>query len=305
MRYDITGVKAMFGYVRLHKPTVMMGEYEQYQGIYCTLCKRLGKRYGMLSRFTLSYDMTFFALLYMALEESEPDFCPGRCSFNPTKRCLKARNTRATDLAADVGTLLSYYKLKDTLADEGFGKRLGAWCLLPFAAAARRKAARRQPDTDRLVGEMMTRQAKLEQENTASIDRAAEPFALMLQALAAGIAADDKQRLVLERFGYCLGRWIYLIDGVDDLGEDLQKGRYNPYILARGLQPGDEDGVKATRQYALLTLNACLAECIAAYNLLDVRRFDGILRNILEQGMPAAQQRVVSGEDNKHEQRSL
>ena len=90
----------MFGYVRVFKPTITMGEYEQYKGIYCTLCKRLGKRYGVLSRFTLSYDMTFLALLQMAMEEKEADFCPSRCSFNPTKRCLKACNTAAIDRAA-------------------------------------------------------------------------------------------------------------------------------------------------------------------------------------------------------------
>ena len=289
----------MFGYVRLFKPTITMGEYEQYKGIYCTLCKRLGKRYGVLSRFTLSYDMTFLALLEMALSEENPDFAPSRCSFNPAKRCLKAGNTAAIDRAADIGTLLTYYKLKDTIADEGFGKRLGALCALPFAAAARKKAAARYPDADRAVAAMMTAQAALEAAQTDSIDRAAEPFALLLQTLAAQVAADDSQRRVLERFGYCLGRWVYLTDAVDDLPEDLKRGRYNPYIRARDIN--DADGVVATRQYAAETLNACLAECIAAYNLLDIRRFDGILRNILEQGMPHTQKRVIAGEEKHHE----
>ena len=289
----------MFGYVKLHKPTITMGEYEQYKGIYCTLCKRLGKRYGVLSRFTLSYDMTFLALLQMALADEGADFCPSRCSFNPTKRCLKAQNTAAIDRAADIGTLLTYYKLKDTIADEGFGKRLGALCALPFAAAARKKAAARYPDADRAVAAMMTAQAALEAAQTDSIDRAAEPFALLLQTLAAQVAADDSQRRVLERFGYCLGRWVYLTDAVDDLPEDLKRGRYNPYIRARDIT--DADGVAATRQYAAETLNACLAECIAAYNLLDIRRFDGILRNILEQGMPHTQKRVIAGEEKHHE----
>ena len=289
----------MFGYVKLHKSTITMGEYEQYKGIYCTLCKRLGKHYGVAARFTLSYDMTFLALLQMALAEEGADFCPSRCSFNPTKRCLKAQNTAAIDTAADVGTLLTYYKLKDTITDEGFGKRLAAWCAVPFAAAARKKAAKRCPDIDRAVAQMMDSQATLEAECCHSIDRAAEPFALLLQTLAGDIAGDDGQRRILERFGYCLGRWVYLIDAVDDLAEDLEKGRYNPYIRARGIT--DADGVIATRQYAGETLNACLAECIAAYNLLDVRRFDGILRNILEQGMPHTQQRVIAGEERKHE----
>ena len=294
----------MFGYVRLFKPTIRMGEYEQYKGIYCTLCKRLGKRYGVLSRFTLSYDMTFLALLQMALEEKDADFCPSRCSFNPTKRCLKAQNTDAIDRAADIGTILVYYKLKDTLADEGLGKKIGAWCALPFAKAAHKKAQKRVPAIDAAVAEMMTAQAEAEAIDTDSIDRAAEPFALMLQTLAADIAADGTQKRVLERFGYCLGRWVYLMDAVDDLAEDLAKGRYNPYILSRHLKKGDADGVKEARDYSLYTLNACLAECKAAYDLLEVRRFDGILRNILEEGMAHAQKRVIAGEEEKHE-RSL
>ena len=294
----------MFGYVRLFKPTIRMGEYEQYKGIYCTLCKRLGKRYGVLSRFTLSYDMTFLAPLQMALEEKDADFCPSRCSFNPTKRCLKAQNTDAIDRAADIGTILVYYKLKDTLADEGLGKKIGAWCALPFAKAAHKKAQKRVPAIDAAVAEMMAAQAEAEATDTDSIDRAAEPFALMLQTLAADIAADGTQKWVLERFGYCLGRWVYLMDAVDDLAEDLAKGRYNPYILSRHLKKGDADGVKEARDYSLYTLNACLAECKAAYDLLEVRRFDGILRNILEEGMAHAQKRVIAGEEEKHE-RSL
>ncbi|MBQ9859624.1 MAG: hypothetical protein IJO76_02980 [Clostridia bacterium] len=290
----------MFGYVRLHKPTITMGEYEQYRGIYCTLCKQMGKRYGLLSRFTLSYDMTFLALLGMALAADDPAFCGGRCSFNPTKKCLRAGNTACIDAAADIGMLLAYYKLRDTLADEGFFKKLGALCALPFAAAARKKAMKRRPATDRLVAEMMTRQAALEAENCPSVDRAAEPFALLLQALATDLSADEKQRTVLARFGYCLGRWVYLIDGVDDLPDDLPKGRYNPYIAARSLPAdADEGTIKEVQTYAVQSLNACLAECIAAYNLLDVRRFDGILRNILEQGMPAAQRRVIAKEETK------
>jgi len=294
----------MFGYVRLFKPEIKMGEYEQYKGIYCTLCKRLGKRYGVLSRFTLSYDMTFLALLEMALAPEGADFCPSRCSFNPTKKCLKAQNTAAIDRAADIGTILTYYKLKDTLADEGAGKKLSALCALPFAAAARKRAKKRRPDTDTLVAEMMAHQAALEAERCPSIDRAAEPFALMLQHLAADAAADDTQRRVLERFGYCLGRWVYLTDAADDLEEDVHKGRYNPYATARGLTADDTAAIAETRRYAGESLNACLAECIAAYNLLEIRRFDGILRNILEQGMPHTQKRVIAGEEQKNE-RSL
>ena len=237
----------MFGYVKIFKPSIRMGEYEIYKGIYCTLCKRLDKRYGLLSRFTLSYDMTFLALLQMALAEEDADFCPSRCSFNPSKRCLKVTTTAAIDRAADIGTILTYYKLKDTLADEGLGKKIGAWCALPFAAAAHKKAKKRVPTIDAAVAAMMTVQADIEAVDDTSIDRAAEPFAQLLQTLAGDIAANDTQKRVLERFGYCLGRWVYLMDAVDDLAKDLEKGRYNPYIGSRQLKKGDAEGVKEAR----------------------------------------------------------
>lgn len=293
----LKAVWIMFGYVRLHKPSITMGEYQQYQGIYCTLCKRIGKRYGVHARFTLSYDMTFLALLGMALEADEPDFCRSRCSFNPTKRCLKCRRTDKIDLAADLGVLLTYYKVHDTLHDERGPKRWGAALLYPLAALDRRRAARRRPTEDAAIATMMQNQREIERQGVRSVDRAAEPFAMMLASLAAALAEDEKSKRILDRFGYCLGRWVYLIDAADDLSDDLKKNNYNPYILSRNIQKGNENDLQDAKNYAVSSLNACLSECIAAYNLLDGQRFDGILRNILEKGMPAVQRRVITGKE--------
>lgn len=295
----------MFGYVQLFKPTIRMGEYEQYRGVYCTLCRRLGRRYGLHARLALRYDSTFLALLQMALEEASPDFCPGRCSFNPAKRCMKCGNTAAIDRAADISVLLIYYSLQDTRQDEGFWKRLGATLLLPLAALDRRRAAKRRPEADRQIAAMMEQQRQVEQAQTTSLDAAAEPFARLLSWMAADTAQSDSEERVLTRLGYCLGRWVYFMDAVDDLAEDLQHEKYNPFILSRNIQKGDETALQETRKYAQGTLNACLAECIAAYRLLTVYRFDGILCNILEEGMPAVMQRVIAGEDTIHEQGSL
>ena len=293
----------MFGYVRIYKPDLKVAEYEYYQGIYCSLCKQLGKRYGFLARMTLSYDFTFLAMFRMALDDRCAGFRKGRCAFNPLKKRTCCCDNEHIPFAADVATLLVYYKLKDNLADEGFWKSLPARLLLPFASHARKKAVRKQPELDRVIRECMQKQAALEKARTASIDAAAEPTAQMLAYLSSLPARDDKERRILERFGYCLGRWIYLVDAVDDLPEDLEKGRYNPYILSRYLENGQPEALEETRRYSLLTLNACLAECLAAYNLLTVRRFDGILRNVLEQGMPSVQRQAASGQSEKASKR--
>lgn len=283
----------MFGYVKTWQPELKMGEFELYRGIYCSLCKQLGKRYGLLSRMTLSYDFTFLALFRMALDERCAGFHKSRCSFNPLKKRTCCSDSPHIAETADAATLFVYYKLRDTLADDGFFHSLPARLLLPFAARAHRKAARRQPELDTVIAQCIARQTALEKAQTASIDAAAEPSAQMLAYLAQMTAQDETQRRVLDRFGYCLGRWIYLVDAVDDLPEDLRVGHYNPYIVSRGLTPEEPAAVREVQEYSLLTLNACLAECMAAYNLLTIHRFDGILRNILELGMPAVQKQVI------------
>jgi len=315
----------VFGYVRIFKPELKMLEFEQYQGVYCSLCRCLGRRYGPVLRLTLSYDFTFLALLGMALRAQCADFAPARCALHPTRRRLCCRDDASIELAADAAALLVYYKTKDTLADEGFWRSLPARLLLPFAAAARKRAARRRPELDAAARACMADQAAMEQavrraagetaaetlpeEKTAaaeaqatppapyiygvSLDRAADPSARLLAALAAALAVDEAQRPALERLGYCLGRWVYLVDALDDWQEDGRRGRFNPY------------GGRDPRAPGLYSLNACLAECREAYDALTVYRFDGILRNILEQGMPAAQQRAAQKECQHERQRSV
>ena len=288
----------MFGYVRVFQPELKMGEFEQYRGVYCSLCKQLGKRYGILSRFTLSYDFTFLALFCMSMESGCAGFHKSRCLFNPLKKKTCCSANRQIEFAADVATLMMYYKVKDNIADSGFWASLPARAMLPFAAHARKKAAKKYPDLDELMNECMKQQSDLESRNTASIDAAADPSARMLSELAAYGEQDEQKREILLRFGYCLGRWIYLIDAVDDLENDLHTGSYNPYIVSQGLNQLKEEEIsgalKETREYSLLTLNACLAECLRSYDSLEIQRFDGILKNILEMGMPSVQQKVIT-----------
>ena len=59
----------MFGYIRPKIPELKVREYDQYKGIYCSLCKRMGKEYGIASRFALSYDSTFLVLMMLGLED--------------------------------------------------------------------------------------------------------------------------------------------------------------------------------------------------------------------------------------------
>ena len=283
----------MFGYVRVFLPVLKVKENELYNGIYCSLCKRLGKRYGWMSRMTLSYDFTFLAVLKAALADESCQFEKCRCPAHPFKKKTCCRNNDSVSFAADAAVITVYYKCLDSIRDDGWWSSLPSRLLLPFARRAKKRAAVKHPELDAVLAREMQKQAELERDAVCSIDAAAEPTATMLSAILMTGEADDKQRRILERLGYCLGRWVYLIDAIDDLEDDLKRGNYNPYVLTRHLSADDMADIQATREYALLTLNACLAECAAAYDLLSVKRFDGILRNVLSCGMAAQQHKVI------------
>ena len=64
----------MFGYVVVDKPSLRVREYDYYRATYCGLCHAMGKCTGCVSRLTLSYDVTFFALVREMLEETKVEF---------------------------------------------------------------------------------------------------------------------------------------------------------------------------------------------------------------------------------------
>lgn len=286
----------MFGYIKVFQPELKMGEFEQYRGIYCALCKTLGKRYGFTAQMMLSYDITFLSVLHMALAEECTGFKKGRCPYNPLKKRTCCNHHAALDFCADVSVLLAYHKTIDTIADDRFFKRSAAKILLPILRRNRRRAAQRLPQLNSLIEQEMVRQRELEETQTSSVDPAAEPTAQIVSALCAEASVDEKQKRVLSRFGYCLGRVIYLMDAADDLEDDLKMGSYNPIALSARVNTRDKAKINLARDSAGWMLNASLAECKAAYELLTVCRFDGILRNILECGIPHMQKLVLSGE---------
>ena len=291
----------MFGYVKVYQPELKMGEFEQYRGIYCSLCKTLGKRYGFLAQMTLNYDMTFLALLYLALAKECVGFHKGRCPFNPLKKRTCCQNSAALEFCADASVLLVYHKTTDTIHDDRYIKRFIARLMLPFMRHNRTRAAKRLPEIDRVIEQAIAQQYELEKQHPVSLDQAAEPTAQILGTLCAETSLDEKQKRILFRLGYCLGRWVYLIDAADDLEEDLKNGAYNPIALSHEIHSADKEQIRSIRESLSLALNASLGECKAAYELLNIRRFNGILRNILEYGIPTVQKQVLFGKrKNRH-----
>ena len=270
----------MFGYVKACKSELKMKEYETYKAVYCSLCKKLGHSYGILSRFTLSYDFTFLALLNMSLGDDCGGFCQKRCAFNPLKKCNYCKNDEAIDMPAAAAMIMLYYKILDNISDERGFKKIGYCCLKPIFSKAHKKAAKRYPQIEDAVSLYITEQKTLEKQNCASIDQAADPTAKVMEKILSLCSDDENQKRVLARMGYCLGRYIYLLDAACDLPQDIKNKSYNVFK-----NRADED----INEYIKITvppqLYFSVNEAARAFELLEIKRYKNILGNIIYLGL--------------------
>lgn len=192
------------------------------------------------------------------------------------------------DAAADAGTILSYWKLRDTVADGTFWARTAARLLSVLLRRGYRRAAGHRPEFDRTVRGCLEELQALERENCPSLDRTADTFARLLAgaAPASGDAARDR---ALGQLLYHVGRWIYLVDAWDDLADDRRTGSYNP-ISARF---GGE--TEANRDYLRTTLRHSLNLARSAAALLELGHWRETVENILFLGLPMVEELVFTG----------
>lgn len=271
----------MFGYVKIAKPELKVKEYELYKAVYCSLCRRLGRSYGLLSRLTLSYDFTFLALLKLSLQEGCDAFEQKRCAFNPLKKCNYCQNDSALEFPSAAAMIMLYYKLLDNLQDERGLKKFGFLLLKPIFAPTHKKAAKQFPELETVVREYIIAQNALEKENCANLDAAADPSGNVLSRILAMCSKEENQQRVLSRLGYCLGRFIYILDAACDLQEDLKKGSFN--VLSNDFDGKDFDALLKDRVEP--QLYTCMNEAGRALELLEIKKYKSILDNIIYLGL--------------------
>lgn len=294
----------MFGYIRVDRANLLGKEFDAYKGIYCALCKQLGKDYSVFSRFILSYDCTFYAMLALNITTVAPCYKQGRCRFNPFKKCLYAETeSKALSLAAALSVISAYYKLKDNLIDSPWYKRLLYRPLQPFFALWRRKAAKNYPEIDASVKKMLDDQLKAESDPHCVLDKAAQPTADMLSEVCAllpdHISCDErfdkiKLKRILGAMGYYMGRWIYLTDAADDYEKDKKRNGFNPFLLS-------DVSADQLPSYIEASLNHSLSEALLSYGLLDKGRYDSIIMNVLCRSCVNIQNEIVSSFHNKND----
>ena len=280
----------MFGYVKPQISELRVRENELYRATYCGLCRAMGKTSGTMSRFTLSYDFVFLVLLRKALEGKDGVIRKRRCIAHPLKRRPMLEIDDTMKYCARSSVILTKMKLKDNINDSHGFKRFKA----KMAGAVSiffKKTDKSLKELEEKVSSLIAKLTEYEKQNCDSIDTVACVFGELLGNVASFGLEDDKKRLAYD-IGYHLGRWIYVIDAIDDMKDDIKTGSYNPIVNSFGKELSDSDK-RILHNASMLELEA-MSKTLELVDFSKHRDVEGILKNIAYIGMIAETTKVLN-----------
>lgn len=261
----------MFGYVVAERSSMTQEALERYQSCYCGLCRCIGQTYGSLQRAALNYDMTFLVLLLSSLYEPEEQHGSLRCAAHPLSNHYYW-SSEATQYAAAMNMALAYHNCMDDWHDE---RKTKAFLLAKLFQRSSISVSAEYPKQWQAIETCMQTLKELEQQNLQDPDLGANTFGRLMGILFAW--KDDRWTPLLEQMGQSLGRFIYLLDALLDLPEDVKTGSYNPFL--------DRYRQGLTMQDYLPVLKMLMGECTDALERLPLLQDLDLLRNILYAGV--------------------
>lgn len=261
----------MFGYITTNIDELKIKDYKKYRAFYCGICQDLKEFHGQMSRLSLTYDMTFLAILLNGLYETTPVEEKHFCALHPTKKHMCYRND-ITAYAADMNVLLSFYNLRDDWEDE---KKIGSLLLSSIVKKDVLRLQKKYPRQTEAIKKYLQKLHQCEKENCNNLDRASGDTGELFAEIF--VWKEDCWSDTLSKIGYAVGKYIYLMDAFDDVEKDRNNGNYNPWIFI-SQDPDFEFRVKQ-----ILTM--IVAEASRQFEKLPIIEYVDILRNILYSGI--------------------
>lgn len=288
----------MFGYITPLKSELKIREYEMFKSYYCGVCMHIKENFGNIPRLTLNYDMAFLGLLLDALHDDLPNINFKRCMSHPLNKRPVILNNKALEYASAMNVSLVYYKFIDDVNDDkDIKSKIKSLTLETY----RRKFNKNVTVINDIIEENLKLLSELEEnKNFSSIDEIANPFSLIvakiLELYPESFEMDCEEiRYELYDLGYALGKWIYLIDALDDLKEDMEKKKFNPInFLYNKKNKSYDDFIKEIKPRIEFTILNCGYNCKESLEKLPLKRNKEILQNIINLGMMDKYEKIIN-----------
>ena len=277
----------MFGYLNIDKTKLEDGQRGLWQTFMCGLCVSTKQLFGNVARMFVNNDINLFNVLFHSVIHADVTVDKARCLAHPVKKRPILRPTELTDKLAVGNVILTYLNVYDDVVDGGSVKKKTA---LRLYKKAYRKAQQQWPQLDQIICAHYNNLRVLEQGNCNSLDQVAHSFASLAQDFCKLVLGESSQDLC-ETLCYNLGKWVYLIDALDDVEKDLKKHNYNPFVACYGA--ASIKGLAVHKEEITFLMYAVLNRIATCFNDMNLQKYNCILQNVLFDSIRGKTQQVL------------
>ena len=286
----------MFGYIRPDDPYLYKKDDVLYKAMYCGLCKAIGGVCGQCARMGLTYDVAFLSVVLHNLSDTDVKIKKERCVTHWIRRQSVASTDEITEKLAAFNTIMCYYKSLDDFLDSGKKNAKTVFFKRGF-----KRASRRCPELAEMAKDCYTELGEHERNLVASEDIAADPFAKLACNLSKYVLMDKSDEHS-EKVFYYLGKWIYLIDALDDYDKDVKSGNYNVFVCIYKASSGREL-LEKHRESIFPVLNTVFWNLKESLSSVKFYFNKDLIENVLLRGIPKKTDEVVKKYTHKEQEK--
>lgn len=280
----------MFGYLLPLKSELKVKDYQYFRAYYCGLCNEIKRQYGNLPRFCLSYDLTFIGFLLEGVSSTPLYSSSIKCIKHPFEKTIIANSTNSLTYMAHISILIFDLKLCDNIEDDNSKKSLFFHYILK---PSNKKSKDQLKEISFNISHNLSILSSLEKDKTfSSLDEICEPFSDLMGKMLKDYpySFDDDTPALRENLywlGYFIGKWIYLIDALDDLNDDMKNKKFNPFNHLYNTNSCDFKTLYISI-YETIDFNIinCLSRCSEIIKSIPFKKHYDTIDNVINLGMP-------------------
>ncbi|PLV58078.1 DUF5685 family protein [Thermotoga sp. KOL6] len=258
----------MFGYIKPVKCELKVREYEEFKRYYCGVCRSL-KKYSIVPRLLLTYEAASLALLLDSLKKTKPEKARSFCVF--AMKRIDFYRSKEIDNTARIFVALLHEKMRDNYLD----KRNLFYLLIMSLLKG-------NPEISELFREFYDLE-----KTKSNFEILAEKQGQIMGKILIATVHDENNKKILYYLGLNLGKWLYVIDALDDFEKDKRKKTFNPLVEE------SKGNLEEARKVAKIYLENHIDEIWKAYDLLEIKKNKPILDNIVYLGIPLTTKRIL------------
>jgi hypothetical protein len=209
----------MFGYIKLdnYSPS----KYRDYfTKNYCFLCRALDRHYGFFSRLFVSFDVTFFTILF-----SEDGYLSnaGKIKCFKTSKIQKERlNDEFAKKIAAFNLALAAGELKDNIDDKD---KFYAKIAYSLYKGVFKKVKKDYPLMWDIIEQGHKEMCEIEKRNGA-LEEIENCFAHLVERVIREVFLEkDESKISYIKY---VAKMLYFMDAVDDIDKDIKRNSFNP-----------------------------------------------------------------------------